>query len=78
MNDPTIFQIVSGVILAVVLLLLVAPRKRAARQLNAKTGPVERPKRGMEPMYCFNDCMRIQGPSRGVFCGIACGGNASE
>ncbi len=39
MNDPAVFQIVSGVILGVVLLLLIAPRKRPARSPHPKTRP---------------------------------------
>lgn len=73
MNDPAIFQIVSGVILGVVLILLMAPRKRPARGLNPKTRASAARKREMDPTYCFRDCVRIQGQSRDTFCGVACG-----
>jgi hypothetical protein len=73
MNDPAIFQIVTAVIFAVVLSLLMAERKQPARHPSPKGRADARPRQEMEPTYCFNDCMRIQGQSKGMFCGVACG-----
>ena len=74
MNEPMLFQIVTAVLFAVVLELLMAVRKQPARgqsQPRAKT--TDGREQGMDPVYCFNDCMRIQGQSKDMFCGVACG-----
>ncbi len=73
MNEQMLFQIVTAVLFAVVLSLLMAERKQPARRPNPKGRADAGPKQGMEPTYCFNDCMRIQGQSKDAFCGVACG-----
>ncbi len=73
MNDPSIIQIMSAVVFVLVLSLLVAPRRQPVKGSKQKVGVRQGWKRGIEPGYCFNDCMRIQGQSKDIFCGVACG-----
>ncbi len=79
MNEPMLFQIVTAVLFAVVLSLFMAARKEPARLPNQpRTKTTDGRKRGMDPTYCFNDCMRIQGQSKDMFCGVACGLKGTE